>query len=110
MNQQGATKPALSTDQYRSRTATDIRQKPPVQVPEQGIEKLLIWSSRRPDDWEILVYRHGSLWEACFFRWAIHHEHAIASSFEAVRQRAEQRIKALEDDRLRATVWKRMIH
>lgn len=110
MNQHGATKPAMSTDQYRMRTSGDIRQSPAVQVPEQGIEKQLIWSSRKPDDWEILVYRHGTLWEACFFRWAIHHEHAIASSFEAVRQRAEQRIKALEDDRLRSTVWKRMIH
>src|SRR5262245_5032418 len=87
-----------------------IQPNPLSQVPEQGIDKRLVWSSRRPDDWEILVYRHGSLWEACFFRWAIHHEHAIASSFEAVCQRAEQRITALEEDRLRSTVWKRMIH
>ena len=60
------------------------------------IERQLIWSSRKPDDWEILVYKQNECWEACFFRWPIHHEHATGSSFASVRQRAEQRIRVLE--------------
>jgi hypothetical protein len=32
------------------------------------IERQLIWSSRKPDDWEILVYKQGEVWDACFFR------------------------------------------
>lgn len=60
------------------------------------IEKQLIWSSRIPADWEILVYKQGERWEACFFRWPSHHEHAAGTSFASVRQRAEQRIRVLE--------------
>jgi hypothetical protein len=75
-------------------------------LPEVEGRKELIWSSRRPDEWEILVYSNGTVWEACFFRWAIHHEHVIASSFEAVCQRAEQRIRTLEASRLKSTDWK----
>ena len=71
------------------------------------IEGQLIWSSRKPDDWEILVYKQAEGWEVCFFRWPLHHEHAIGSSFDAVRQRAEQRIRALEAGHLRATSWQR---
>jgi len=70
-------------------------------------ERQLIWSSCRPDDWEILVYKQTEGWEVCFFRWPLHHEHAIGSSFDAVRQRAEQRIRALEAGHLRATSWQR---
>jgi hypothetical protein len=66
-------------------------------------EKQLIWSSSKQDDWEILVYKLTDCWEACFFRWPIHHEHATGSSFDAVRRRAEQRIQILEGRRLRDT-------
>lgn len=69
------------------------------------IERQLIWSSLRPDDWEILVYKQADGWEACFFRWPLHHEHATGSSFDSVRQRAEQRIRALEARRLKGTSW-----
>ena len=64
------------------------------------IERQLIWSSRTPAEWEILVYKQGESWEACFFRWPNHHEHAAATSFASVRQRAEQRIRVLEARRL----------
>ncbi len=70
-------------------------------------ERQLIWSSCRPDDWEILVYKRTEGWEVCFFRWPLHHEHATGSSFDSVRQRAEQRIRTLEAGRLRATNWRR---
>jgi hypothetical protein len=74
------------------------------------IEKKLIWSSYKPNDWEILVYKRTEGWEACFFRWAVHHEHATGSSFDSVRQRAEQRIRMLEAGRLRTTDWRQTIH
>ena len=74
------------------------------------IERQLIWSSRKPDDWEILVYKQNEGWEACFFRWPIHHEHATGSSFDSVRQRAEQRIHVLEAGRLKKTEWRQTIH
>ena len=73
-------------------------------------EKQLIWSSHKPGDWEILVYKQSEYWEACFFRWPLHHEHATGSSFDAVRQRAEQRIRVLEAGRLRDTRWGQTIH
>ena len=74
------------------------------------IERKLIWSSRKPDDWEILVYKRTDRWEACFFRWPIHHEHATGSSFDSVRQRAEQRIRVLEARRLKTTEWRQTIN
>ncbi len=74
------------------------------------IERQLIWSSRKPDDWEILIYKRSECWEACFFRWPIHHEHATGSSFESVKQRAEQRIRVLEAGRLMKTEWRQTIH
>src|SRR5688572_9415908 len=75
------------------------------------IERQLIWSSLRPDDWEILVYKlsEGRGWEVCFFRWPLHHEHATGSAFDTVRQRAEQRIRVLEARRLKGTHWRRPI-
>ena len=69
------------------------------------VKRQLIWSSHKPDDWEILVYKQTEGWEVCFFRWPIHHEHAIGSSFESVRQRAEQRIRVLEAGHLQKTEW-----
>ena len=88
----------------------------PVDLPRSGkatvlstgiIERQLIWSSFRPDDWEILVYKLTEGWEACFSRWPLHHEHATGSSFDAVRKRAEQRIRILEARRLKGTHWRR---
>ena len=73
-------------------------------------ERQLIWSSLRPDDWEILVYKQIEGWEACFFRWPLHHEHATGSSFDSVRQRAEQRIRVLEARRLKTTQWRQTIN
>src|SRR5215813_8423346 len=73
---------------------------------EKPALRQLVWSSSTPDGWETLVYRHGELWEACFFRWAIHHEHIISSSLKHVRKRAEQRIRALEQDRLKGATWR----
>ena len=58
-------------------------------------DRQLIWSSHKPDDWEILIYKQTERWEACFFRQQIH-EHAIGSSFASVRQRAEQRISLID--------------
>ena len=66
----------------------------------------LVWSSRRPTDWEILVYQDGESWEVCFFRWPIHHEHATGTSFDSVKTRAEQRISAIEKRRLKTAVWR----
>ena len=74
------------------------------------IDRQLIWSSYRPDDWEILVYKQGESWEACFFRWPIHHEHAVGPSFDSVRQRAEQRIRVLEERRLKTTEWRQPMY
>src|SRR5687767_14738144 len=73
-------------------------------------ERQLIWSSHRPDHWEVLVYKRKESWEACFFQWLIHHEHVIGPSFASVRQRAEQRIRFLEADRLKTTHWRQTIH
>jgi hypothetical protein len=69
------------------------------------VERQLIWSSRKPNDWEILVYKQTEDWEACFFRWPIHHEHVMGSSFELVRQKAERRIRLLEAGRLKSAEW-----
>src|SRR5687768_12676712 len=73
------------------------------------IERQLIWSSCRADDWEILVYKQTEGWEVCFYRWPLHHEHATGSSFDSVRQRAEQRIRTLEARRLKGTHWRRPV-
>ena len=74
------------------------------------IERQLIWSSHKSDDWEILIYKQTECWEACFFRWPIHHEHATGSSFNSVRQRAEQRIRILEAGRLKRAEWRQTIY
>ena len=74
------------------------------------IERQLIWSSHKSDDWEILIYKQTECWEACFFRWPIHHEHATGSSFDSVRQKAEQRIRVLEAGPPKKTEWRQTIH
>ena len=76
----------------------------------QPTQRQLVWSARNNDDWEILIYRYGELWEACFFRWAIHHEHAVGSSFDSVRRRVEQRIHILEAGHLKSTEWRQVLH
>ena len=75
-------------------------------LPANVKSRRLIWSSRKPTDWEILVYQDGESWEACFFRWPIHHEHATGTSFDSVKNRAEQRIHAIEERRLKTAVWR----
>ena len=71
-------------------------------------ERRLIWSSSRPDDWEILVYNGSEGWEVCFFQLPLHHEHATGHSFDSVRRRAEQRIRTLEaGTRVRDANWRR---
>jgi hypothetical protein len=77
---------------------------------EQVTPRQLVWSARNPDDWEILIYKCGELWEACFFRWAIHHEHAMGSSFDSVLRRVEQRIHILEAGHLKLTEWRQVLH
>jgi len=76
----------------------------------QPTHRQLVWSARNNDDWEILIYQCGELWEACFFRWAIHHEHAMGSSFDSVRRRVEQRIHVLEASHLKLTEWRQVLH
>ena len=79
-------------------------------LPKQQDNKRLIWSGSFSPDWEILVYRKGDVWEACFFRWAIHHEHVIGSTFDGVQDRAEERIRKLEAGCLNSTTWQSVLH
>ena len=65
----------------------------------------LVWSFSDPDGGEILIYKRDDLWEACFFVWAIHHEHAIGSSFESVKSRVEERIRILKEKKFESAVW-----
>ena len=74
-------------------------------LPRDRVSRRLIWSSRKPNDWEILVYKDDQNWEVCFFRWPLHHEHASGSSFETVKRAAEQRIRSLEARHLKGTKW-----
>ncbi len=67
--------------------------------------KELVWSSSNTEGWEILIYTRGDLWEACFFLWAIHHEHAISSSFASVKIRVEERIRILKKKKFKSAVW-----
>ena len=76
------------------------------ELPAVRSARQLIWSSREADDWEILVYNKGETWEACFFRWPIHHEHLNGPSFTHVRRRAEQRIRVLEAAGLKTAEWR----
>ena len=78
-------------------------------LPEESSARQLIWSSSKPDHWEILVYKHGETWEACFFRWPIHHEHVNGPSFTFVRQRVEQKICVLEAAGLKTAEWRQTI-
>jgi hypothetical protein len=88
---------------YRSGDYPGFRTTP--LLPTDCVSRQLIWSSHKANDWEILVYKHDENWEACFFRWPLHHEHASGPSFESVKGRAEQRILFLEARRLKGTNW-----
>ena len=78
-------------------------------LPDAKSARQLIWSSYKPNDWEILVYKEGESWEACFFRWPIHHEHVNGPSFAFVRQRVEQKICVLEAAGLKTAEWRQTI-
>jgi hypothetical protein len=110
MNNQAISETVLLCEKHIERPTDDLRPRNSTAPSANLIEKQLIWSSRKQNDWEILVYKQGEVWDVCFFRWPIHHEHATGSSFDAVRQRAELRIRVLEADRLRATEWRQIIH
>src|SRR5262245_8863441 len=99
---------AIAEDTRPSSDQNQIRNLPP--VPQGSSARQLVWSGSNHKEWEILIYRTGQRWEACFFRWAIHHEHAIGSSFDSVRVRAEQRIRALETSHLKAAEWREKLH
>ena len=85
-------------------SASNTRELPTVESARQ-----LIWSSHKADEWEILVYNKGENWEACFFRWPIHHEHINGPSFTYVRRRAEQKICLLEAAGLKTAEWRQTI-
>jgi hypothetical protein len=68
--------------------------------------KELVWTTHTSDGWEILFYRRGHLWEACFFRWAEHHEHATGLSKDELRDTVERRIRVLKSRNLRTTKWR----
>jgi hypothetical protein len=110
MNKTTITETVLSCDKQIERPVTGPPSNNSPALSADIIERKLIWSSRKPDDWEILVYKYTDHWEACFFRWPIHHEHATGSSFDSVRHRAEQRIRILEARGLRTTQWRQTIH
>jgi hypothetical protein len=103
MNQISATKWSPSNEKGSCPPNDAIRFDDGGVLPRQEDNKQLIWSGSFSPDWEILVYRKGDVWEACFFRWAIHHEHVTGSSFDGVQHRAEQRIRKLEAGRLHST-------
>lgn len=73
-------------------------------------DRKLVYSILTNDEWEILIYKRRDIYEACFFRWAIHHEHATAFSFEAVHRQVEQRIRTLKSRRLRKAIWRNVVH
>lgn len=79
-------------------------------LPFGASSRELVLSIRTDDDWEILIYRRRDIFEACFFRWAIHHEHATGSSFEAVSHQVEQRIRTLKARRLKTARWRSVVH
>ena len=110
MNKNSITETVLFDEQYSHRRYEGPLPCDSLGVPAKGIARQLIWSSCKPDDWEVLVYKRDDLWEVCFFRWPLHHEHATGSSFNSVRQRAEQRIRTLEARGLKTTEWRQTIH
>lgn len=105
MNKNTLTEAVLLCEKQIERTVDGPRSSNSPVPSTSMVERQLIWSSRKPDDWEILVYKQTERWEACFFRWPIHHEHATATSFDLVRQMAERRIRILQANRLKFAKW-----
>jgi hypothetical protein len=105
MNKNALTETVLLGEKQIERTVDGRRSSNSPVRSTNIVERQLIWSSRKPDDWEILVYKQPDGWEACFFRWPIHHEHATGTSFDLVRQMAERRIRVLEAQRLKSAKW-----
>lgn len=79
-------------------------------LPSAKADRKLVYSIVTGDDWEILIYQRSGTFEACFFRWAFHHEHTSGSSFEAVTRQVEQRIRILKSRRLKTVRWRRVVH
>ena len=75
-------------------------------LPDVTPHKHLVSSVRTDDDWEILIYKQGVVFEACFFRWAEHHEHAVGSPVEALSRYVEQRISILRSRQLKTEGWR----
>ena len=110
MNNNTIPEPILHCERNLNQPVDELRSSASPIWSANTTEKQLIWSSHKPGEWEILVYKQTEFWEACFFRWPLHHEHATGSSFDSVKQRAEQRIRTLEAGRLRQTRWEGTIH
>ncbi|PWT90523.1 MAG: hypothetical protein C5B55_09620 [Blastocatellia bacterium] len=72
-------------------------------LPSNLARRRIVWSGRTENDWEILIYKNCEHFEACFFRWAIHHEHASGMTIDSLVQRVHQRIERLESGRLKKT-------
>ena len=100
MNEKSTPQTVLCAEQFEQVVDALTSDNSQVRSADQN-QRRLIWSSSMPDEWETLVYKRAAGWEACFFRWPIHHEHATGSSFDSVRQRAEQRIRFLKASRLK---------
>jgi len=105
MNKDISPESVLMCENQIERPVDRLRSGNPQLLSSATLPRQLIWSSLRADDWEILVYKRNEGWEACFFRWPLHHEHATGSSFDSVRHRAEQRIRFLESRHLKGTNW-----
>jgi len=58
------------------------------------------WAGQYADDWWILAYYKEGFWNACFFKFDFHHEHARGSSLKNARSRAERRIDFIENEAL----------
>jgi hypothetical protein len=87
-------------------TTSPVTEQPFSLLHTQGVvDRKLISASHDSEDWEILVYRCGELFEACFFRWAVHHEHVCATSVELVLRLVDQRIRILQAHDLSRTSW-----
>ena len=109
MNEKSTSQTVLCAEQFEHEVDALTFDNSQVPSADQN-QRRLIWASRTPDEWEILVYKQTEGWEACFFRWPIHHEHATGSSFDSVRRRAEQRIRFLKAGRLKGANWRQPIY
>ena len=63
--------------------------------PQTGVRHLT-WIGYYPGNWEILVYQQADVWEACYVKWDVYHNHIRGFSFADTLHRAEARIEQLE--------------